>query len=153
MSSKPGFRKKAKQWLGDHFSSRKGSKSPNQSLRSSSPAVSFASTPRGQLPALSGTMPGPSALAGPSAQPGSSSATTSPQVNVVAASFPAQAPIATTSAINQESDDSNSVRTIALFRTLLNVSEKVLDGLPIWGPKAAVSAASEVLRAFQVSSS
>jgi hypothetical protein len=43
------------------------------------------------------------------------------------------------------------VRAIASFRTILNVSEKALDGLPVWGPKAAVGAVSEALKAFQVS--
>jgi hypothetical protein len=35
-------------------------------------------------------------------------------------------------------------------RTVLNIAEKVLDGCPIWGPKAAVAAASESLKVVQV---
>jgi hypothetical protein len=36
-------------------------------------------------------------------------------------------------------------------RTILNIIEKGLDGLPIYGPKATVAAVSETLRAVQVS--
>jgi hypothetical protein len=39
---------------------------------------------------------------------------------------------------------------LASIRTVLNVAEKVLDGCPIWGPKAAVAAAAESLKAIQV---
>jgi methyl-accepting chemotaxis protein len=38
---------------------------------------------------------------------------------------------------------------MAGMRTILNVVEKGLDGLPIYGPKAIVSATSEALKALQ----
>jgi hypothetical protein len=42
------------------------------------------------------------------------------------------------------------INTLASFQTLLNISEKALDGLPIWGPKAAVSATAEALKIIRV---
>jgi hypothetical protein len=45
---------------------------------------------------------------------------------------------------------SDVTKGIAIFRTLLNVAEKALDGLQIWGPKAGVATASEVLKNIQV---
>jgi hypothetical protein len=45
---------------------------------------------------------------------------------------------------------SDVAKGIAIFRTLLNVAEKALDGLPIWGPKAGVGVTSEVLKSIQV---
>jgi hypothetical protein len=33
----------------------------------------------------------------------------------------------------------------------LSLSEKALDGLPIWGPKAALGVTAEALRSIQVS--
>jgi hypothetical protein len=41
-------------------------------------------------------------------------------------------------------------RNIAVFRTVLSVVEKALDGLPIYGPKAVVTAVGEVLKNIQV---
>jgi hypothetical protein len=45
---------------------------------------------------------------------------------------------------------SDVTKGLAIFRTLLNVAEKVVDGLPVWGPKAGVATASEVLKSIQV---
>jgi hypothetical protein len=56
----------------------------------------------------------------------------------------------TSSSSNSGSKQASALKVIAIFRTLLNVSEKVLDGLPIWGPRAAVATASEVLKSIQV---
>jgi hypothetical protein len=39
---------------------------------------------------------------------------------------------------------------IASMRTVLNVLEKVVDGVPVPGAKAAAGAASETLKALQV---
>jgi hypothetical protein len=50
-----------------------------------------------------------------------------------------------------KNEDSSRVETIASIRTVLDLSEKVLDGCPIWGPKAAVAAASQALKTVQVS--
>jgi hypothetical protein len=50
-----------------------------------------------------------------------------------------------------KNDESYRVETIASIRTVLDLSEKVLDGCPIWGPKAAVAAASQALKTVQVS--
>jgi hypothetical protein len=43
-----------------------------------------------------------------------------------------------------------TLEALAAFRALLNVAEKALDGLPTWGPKAAVGASAEVLKIIQV---
>jgi hypothetical protein len=50
-----------------------------------------------------------------------------------------------------KNEESSRVETIASIRTVLDLSEKVLDGCPIWGPKAAVAAASQALKTVQVS--
>jgi hypothetical protein len=42
-------------------------------------------------------------------------------------------------------------RNIAIFKTILTTAEKVLDGLPIYGPKAAIAASADVFRNIQVS--
>jgi hypothetical protein len=44
------------------------------------------------------------------------------------------------------------IETLACIRTVLNLAEKALDGCPIWGPKAAVAATAEGLKAIQVRS-
>jgi hypothetical protein len=51
---------------------------------------------------------------------------------------------------NRDIARSNVTKGIAILRTLLNLVEKALDGLPIWGPKAGVATASEVLKNIQV---
>jgi hypothetical protein len=42
------------------------------------------------------------------------------------------------------------IETLACIRIVLNLAEKALDGCPIWGPKAAVAATAEALKAIQV---
>jgi hypothetical protein len=42
------------------------------------------------------------------------------------------------------------VETLSCIRTVLRLAEKVLDGCPIWGPKAAVAVTEEGLKAVQV---
>jgi hypothetical protein len=49
-------------------------------------------------------------------------------------------------------ESNKSAKHIAAFRTALTVAEKALDGLPIWGPKAAVAGTAECLRMLQVRS-
>jgi hypothetical protein len=39
---------------------------------------------------------------------------------------------------------------IASLRTILDIGEKGVDGLPVWGPKAAFGATSAVLKAIEV---
>jgi hypothetical protein len=74
-----------------------------------------------------------------------------PPTSVIApATSPARASDPRPSSSAQSALQSNTIKGIAIFRTLLNLSEKVLDGLPIWGPKAGVAAVSEVLKAVQV---
>jgi hypothetical protein len=43
-----------------------------------------------------------------------------------------------------------AIEALSSTRALLNVTEKALDGLPIYGPKAVVAALSEVLKIAQV---
>jgi hypothetical protein len=47
-------------------------------------------------------------------------------------------------------DESRRVATLASIRTLLELANNVLDGCQIWGPKAAVGAAVQVVKALQV---
>jgi hypothetical protein len=49
-----------------------------------------------------------------------------------------------------ESRNVNVEKGIAIFRTLLNISEKLLEGVPIWGVKAGIATTSEVLKSVQV---
>jgi hypothetical protein len=44
----------------------------------------------------------------------------------------------------------NKATILASSQTLLSIVEKGLDGLPVYGPKAAVAAAVEAMRAVQV---
>ena len=39
---------------------------------------------------------------------------------------------------------------VSSVRSVLNVTEKALDGLPIYGPKAAVASVAEVLKSVEV---
>jgi hypothetical protein len=152
MFSKPGRRKRVKQWLKDPFSLNSRSSSPKPSVQlSSGPAFLPVSTPQGQSPVPSATSPVPSALGIPT-QPTPPATSASPAVRVVVTPSPPQAPQdLPVSTVDEEESHDGVIRTIASFRAVLNVSEKALDGLPTWGPKAVVSAVSEVLRAFQVS--
>jgi hypothetical protein len=45
----------------------------------------------------------------------------------------------------------HAVEALSSTRALLGVTEKALDGLPVYGPKAVVAALSEVLKIAQVS--
>jgi hypothetical protein len=42
------------------------------------------------------------------------------------------------------------VETLSCIRTVLRLAEKVLDGCPIWGPKAAIAVTEEGLKSVQV---
>jgi hypothetical protein len=44
----------------------------------------------------------------------------------------------------------NKATILASSRTVLSIVEKGLDGLPVYGPKAAVAAVVEAVRAIQV---
>jgi hypothetical protein len=46
--------------------------------------------------------------------------------------------------------ESHRLETLSSIRTVLDIAEKVLDGCPIWGPKAAVAATSQALKSVQV---
>jgi hypothetical protein len=146
MSSKPGFRNRTKQWLKSSLSPRSRSKSSNRS----------SVTPRGPLPAPGGAASGTSALAN---EPDSTSAPADPSANVTFSPTPQTGPTVVfvpriqsqpiTPAADGDTRDGIG-KTIASFRTLLNISEKALEGLPLYGPKAAVGALGEALRVVEV---
>jgi hypothetical protein len=58
---------------------------------------------------------------------------------------PAQAP-----ANENEAVPRTSVKALAALHTLLSIAEKALDGLPVWGPKAAVGATAQLVDYFKV---
>jgi hypothetical protein len=52
----------------------------------------------------------------------------------------------------QKTADRNTrIEALAAFQALLNVAEKALDTLPVWGPKAAVGATAEIVKLMRVS--
>lgn len=49
-----------------------------------------------------------------------------------------------------ESKHERALEAASSFQTLLNIVDKTLDGMPVWGPKAAIVVAAEVLKATRV---
>jgi hypothetical protein len=80
---------------------------------------------------------------------GAEAAPLSSSPQAVPPQIPAPQSLPTKSA--QQSERNRITKNVASFRTLLAMSEKALDGLPIWGPKAALSTIAETLRNIQVS--
>jgi hypothetical protein len=50
----------------------------------------------------------------------------------------------------RKAKESRRMETLSSIRTVLDIAERVLDGCPIWGPKAAVASTSQVLKTMQV---
>jgi hypothetical protein len=159
MSSSPSFFKKVSQKL---KSKKRSPKLPSPAhSRDQSPAPSTQSTPN-QASSSSQSAPN---RQHPPLTPAASTA--SAAVSVVQTAPTGTAAALATSALNLAAvttqtprlgstgpdrgiTRSDVTKTIAIFRTLLNVAEKVVDGLPMWGPKAGVATASEVLKSIQV---
>jgi hypothetical protein len=51
--------------------------------------------------------------------------------------------------IPQKAKESRRMEILSSIRTVLDIAERVLDGCPIWGPKAAVASTSQVLKTMQ----
>jgi hypothetical protein len=123
-------------------------------VSSSSPAV--ARGPHAVPASAPAVSPAESAVA-PVPQAGSEvtasqpASTAAPSSSGLSSSSQQVAPASQTQGLaSSAKEPSKSAKHIAAFRTVLNVAEKALDGLPIWGPKAAVAATAECLKTFQV---
>jgi hypothetical protein len=144
MSAQQSLRERAKQWV--------KSKSPSSPSEGPRPPVTAARSSTALLtsdssltqPTPPGTIPSSSSLVKLEAQ----ASLTAP---LFQASSPAVQPLRDASASVDSTERHRAVRAIASFRTLLSVSERALDGLPVWGPKAVVGAAADALKIIQVS--
>jgi hypothetical protein len=117
---------------------------PNQASSSSQPASNRQDPPF--TPAASTASAAVSVTQ--TAQTGTAAALAASALNLAAVAT--QTPRLSTIGPDRGIARSDVTKGIAIFRTLLNVAEKVLDGLPVWGPKAGVATASEVLKSIQV---